>query len=198
MRAQILCILSLIICLIGCSVETSAKYEYGLKCYSTTHSYKQHKLSSLYISAPEAVAEFQTNEMLYSKVPYEITSFSKNSWSNPPAEMLYPLMLQSFQESRAFRVIASGTHAEISRFRLDTQLLELIQIFTKTSSSIHLTVKAMITDTTSARLIGSKVFKIVVPCPFNTPYGGASAANRAAGILTYQLTNYTISVVRRT
>ena len=180
--------LLLTIYLFGCALPQTIKYEYTIKNYATT-TYKHHKLPSLYVSNPEAVTGFQTEDMLYTKVPYEINSYSKNSWSSPPAEMLYPLILQSLQDSRAFRVVASGTHAEISHFRLDTQLLELIQTFSTKPSKIRLTVKAMITDTTSAKLIASKVFRITVPCPYDNPYGGALAANRAARMFTYELTN---------
>lgn len=198
MRIKLLALIYFTFYLISCSIPSETKYEFTLKSYSTLKNYSKHKLPAIYISAPEAVVGFQTNEMLYTKVPYEINSYSKNVWANPPAEMLYPLILQSFQESQAFRVVSSGTHAEITHFRLDIQLLEFMQIFSHKHSSIHLTMKAMITDTNTAKLLSTKVFKIIEPCPFNTPYGGVIAANSATKTLTYQLIQYTIKSIRNT
>jgi cholesterol transport system auxiliary component len=192
------CLSILSIFFVGCtSLPQVVTSQYTLKSYGTTRvSSHQPKLPSIYISPPEAVAGFQTDQMLYTKVPYQTTAYVHNAWSSPPAEMLYPLLIQSFQASHAFRVVGSGTHAEISSYRLDTQLLELIQNHKTKPSRIQLTVKAMISNTASAKVIASKVFYINVPCPYDSPYGGALAANIATAQLTKQLTSYTITVIR--
>lgn len=184
--------------LAGCSaLPQTVINQYTLKRYSTVHlASSKQTLPSIYISAPEAVAGFQTVQMLYSKAPYQTSEFVHNAWSSPPAEMLYPLMIQSFQESHAFRVVGSGTHAEISSYRLDTQLLELIQNFNVKPSRIQLTVKFMISNTASAKVIASMVFHVNVACSSDTPYAGALAANIATAQLTKQIVGYTITAVK--
>jgi cholesterol transport system auxiliary component len=182
--------------LMGCAVPQVIKNQYTLTQYSTKSFSRQSKLPSIYISNPEAASGFQTDQMIYRKFPYSTSIYVHNSWSSPPNEMLYSLFIQSFQDSHAFRVVGSGAHAEISRYRLDTQLLELIQNYDTKPSQVRLTLKAMISNTTTAKIIASKIFRICVPCPVDSPYGGAVAANRAAAILTGQLTTYTIGVVK--
>lgn len=184
--------------LIGCTVPHAITHQYTITEYRTQHvSTHTAPLPSLFISAPEAITGFQTDQMLYRKFPFQTATYVHNGWSSAPAEMLYPLIIQSFQDSHAFRVVGSGTHAEISHYRLDTQLIELIQNYDKKPSQIELKVKAMISNTITAQIISSKVFRIYSVCPSDTPYGGVIAANRAAAQLTQQLTQYTITVVKR-
>jgi cholesterol transport system auxiliary component len=184
--------------LAACSpVKLNDSNQYKLDSYSNKKLSSRLTHHSILITAPEAVTGYQTNQMLYVKKPYEISSFANNAWIGPPADMLYPLILQSVQRSGYFYAVASSPNAEQTNYRLDTQLIELQQNFITTPSEITLTAKFVLTNVLNSKVVASKVIKEHVRCPTKSPYGGVIAANLATKKLTEQLSKFIVTEVRR-
>src|SRR5579872_4250907 len=122
---------------LGCSpVKVAVTNEYKLTSYSARSYVSKPRSVSLLVTAPEAVAGYQTEQMLYMKKPFQVQAFVKNAWTNPPADMLYPLLEQSLQKTGYFYAVASSPHYPEADYRLDTQLLSLDQNFLKKPSVI--------------------------------------------------------------
>lgn len=182
----------------GCSsVKPNIINHYSLTQYSAKKIYQKKSEHTLLVSIPEAVAGFQSEQMKYTIKPFALSSFTKNSWSNPPASMIYPLLIQSLQKSGYFEAVGSGAFVNKGEFRLDTQLIELKQDFTCHPSMLKLKMKAMIVKVSENYLQSARIFEIQVPCPQNTPYGGVIAANKATSILTQKITSYVIHIIQR-
>lgn len=183
--------------LTGCSpVKTLASNDYQLKSFSTKRFTSKPRTVTLLVTAPEAVAGHQTEQMLYIKKPYQIEAFAKNEWVSPPAEMLYPLLVQSLQSSGYFYAVASGLYNVEADYRLDTQLLNLEQNFLKKPSVMDMTVKIVLTRVADNKVIASRIMSQHVSCPMDTPYGGVIAANKATLQLTAAVTNFAISNIK--
>lgn len=178
-------------------VKTTSTNEYTLDAYSTKKITRSPTNINLLVSLPEAVSGLQTEQMQYTKNPHELNSFSKNSWASPPASMLYPLIIQSLQQSGYFHAILSGAYADEGDYRLDTQLLELQQNFLKRPSTITLAAKITLTDAKSNKVVASKTFREKLSCPFESPYGGVIAANRASANLTAFITKFAVANINR-
>ena len=119
-------------------IKTAAVNQYTL---TLDHHKAHHKKTMPYailISKPEAMAGYRTEQMLYVKKPFSLLPFAKNTWSNPPADMLYPLLVERFQDSHAFRAITSSPYADKTDYRLDTQLISLHQSFLSKQSTLQL------------------------------------------------------------
>lgn len=151
---------------------------------------------SIFVSKPEAMPGYQTNQMLYRKKPFELNSFSSNSWVGPPADMLYPLIVQSLQSSRFFKAVASGPYTEHADYHIDTQLFALEQNFIINPSQLNFKVKAVLSSNREDKVIASRIFKYTINCPMNSPYGGVLAANKATLQFTKDLTRFIISKVK--
>lgn len=179
--------------LTSCSgIQTPVNNQYRLSAYSQV-KYNQHPTAhSILVNKTEAVAGYQTEQMQYMKKPYELSAFGYNAWVDPPAEMLFPLFVQSLQSSGYFFAVASSPTAEITDYRLDSQLLELHQNFLHIPSVIDLKVKVVLTQVTANQVIASAVIKEQVVCPNNTPYGGVVAANKATELMTKAVTLFVI------
>ena len=196
-KSIILLLVSSFLLLMACSpVKTPLTNQYKLTAFSSKHLVNQSKHSIL-VTAPDAVGGYQTEQMLYMQKPYELSAFVKNAWVDQPANMLFPLIVQSLQRSGYFFAIASTPHAESTEDRLDTQLLELHQNFLKKPSVIDLVAKVVLTHVSDNRVVASRVISQHVRCPMDTPYGGVIAANKAAENFTAELANFVVSKVRQ-
>lgn len=179
--------------LTGCSpIKSVIKNQYQLNTYSKKQLSHTASRTSILVTAPEAVSLYRTDQMFYIKKPYEIGAFAHNAWIDPPADMLFPLIVQSLEQSGYFYAVASSTSSEQTNYRLDTQLLKLQQNFLKKPSTLDFAVKIVLTDNHENRVIASRVINQQIPCSSETPYGGVIAANRATMIFTTQLTDFVV------
>lgn len=171
--------------------------QYKLTQYSSKKSHISPSAYTLLITPPEAVASYQTEQMLYTTKPYTLNSFTKNAWYSPPASMLYPLLIQSLQHSGYFRAVGSGAYINHADYRLDTQLIELQQNFIQKPSVLEIKLKVILTRVSDHHMLTSHTFTQRIPCPKNSPYGGVIAANHATLALTEAITKFTISRIHQ-
>ncbi|MBL7479505.1 ABC-type transport auxiliary lipoprotein family protein [Legionella bononiensis] len=194
---RILSIFILSLGLISCSpVKTPVTSEYQLSAFSTKQWVAKPHHVSILVTAPEAVAGFQTEEMLYIKKPYQLEAFVKNAWSSPPADMLFPLLVQSLQRTGYFYAVTSSPYSEEADYRLDTQLLTLDQNFLKKPSILEFSVKVVLTRTSDNKVIGSQIVSQQIPCLADTPYAGVIAANKASLQFTARAVDFVISHIK--
>ncbi|STX41008.1 ABC transporter auxiliary component [Legionella donaldsonii] len=186
-------------CLLSaCSpIKTPVTNQYKLAAFSNKQLASNAAHQSILVTTPDAVAGYQTEQMLYIQKPFELSSFAKNAWIDPPADMLFPLIVQSLQRSGYFYAVASTPHSEQTDYRLDTQLIALQQNFLRKPSVLDLVVKVTLTHVSDNRVVASKVISQQVCCPMDTPYGGVIAANRATENLTAEIANFVVNHVRQ-
>jgi cholesterol transport system auxiliary component len=184
--------------LMSCSpVKLPVTNQYQISSYSAKKWVKQNSHNTLLVTTPEAVAGYQTDEMLYIKKPYQLEAFSKNAWAEPPASMLYPLLIQSIQRSGYFYAVSSSPYTQGADYRLDTQVLHLEQNFLKKPSVLAFSVKVVLTRISDNKIIASRIISQNVPCSTETPYGGVIAANRASLLITEAVAHFVVSSIKR-
>lgn len=185
--------------LIACSpVKTAVSNQYKLEAFSSRVLSKHKTPISLLVSQPESMAGNQTEQMRYIQKPFELESFVHNAWISSPANMLYPLMVQSLQKTGYFYAVASGPYVDKADYRLDTQIIALQQSFLCKPSVEELVVKAMLTHIEDNRIVASRIISQRIPCPADTPYGGVLAANKATLAFTAELSEFVISNIKKT
>jgi cholesterol transport system auxiliary component len=139
---------------------------------------------SLIISAPTAVAGYQTSDMLYVDKPYEIASFVHNSWQRPPNVMLYSLLLQSLQHN--FGIVTTVLSSDVANYRLDTEIIKLQQNFLDEQSHIDFVVRVTVVANTDEKVIFTKTFSYSEKSD-KTPVGGVIATNAVVKKFTEEL-----------
>lgn len=180
--------------LIACSpVKIPVTNQYQLSEYSSKQLAKKPRHIALWVTAPEAVAGYQTQQMLYIDKPFQRASFVKNSWTNPPGDMLYPLMVQSLQKTGFFYAVMSSVYSQGADYRLDTQVLSLEQNFLKKPSVIEFSAKVVLTQVADNKVIASKIISQQIPCLAETPYGGVVAANKASRQFTALMSDFVVT-----
>ncbi len=187
----------LVVLMTACTaVKPSVTNQYTLNAFSSQTFNKPSSARSILVSKPEAMAGYETEQMLYMKKPYELSVFAHNAWIDPPADMLFPLIVQSLQSSHYFFAVASTLSSESADYRLDTQLIELQQNFLYKPSVLEFSAKVVLTNVSTNQIIASRVIKQRVPCTKNTPYGGVIAANQATQRFTQELTRFVIDHIQ--
>ncbi|ABQ55479.1 transport system, auxiliary component [Legionella pneumophila str. Corby] len=182
----------------SCSpVKVPVTNEYQLTAYSTKQLTRKPRPITIQVTVPEAVAGYQTEEMLYMKKPFKLEPFVKNAWTSPPADMLFPLLVQSLQSSGYFYAVTSSPYSEEADYRLDTQLLKLEQNFIKKPSVLEFSAKIVLTHISDNQIIGSRIVSLQIPCSQDTPYGGVIAANQATFRFTATATDFVVSHIKR-
>ena len=177
-------------------IQNTVNNEYKLSSYSAKKMGSKPMPLSLLISQPDAMAGYQTEQMLYTEKPFELSHFAHSTWTSSPANMLYPLMVQSLQQTHVFFAVASGPDVDKADYRLDTQVLEFQQNFITKPSTLELTANIVLTHIHDNRIVASRIIKQRINCPEDTPYGGVVAANQAAYAFTDQLTHFVVKQVR--
>ncbi|CZJ04609.1 TPA: hypothetical protein I9781_002458 [Legionella pneumophila] len=192
------CFILGILTLMSCSpVKVPVTNEYQLTAYSTKQLTRKPRPITIQVTVPEAVAGYQTEEMLYMKKPFKLEPFVKNAWTSPPADMLFPLLVQSLQSSGYFYAVTSSPYSEEADYRLDTQVLKLEQNFIKKPSVLEFSAKIVLTHISDNQIIGSRIVSLQIPCSQDTPYGGVIAANQATFRFTATATDFVVSHIKR-
>ena len=184
--------------LTACSpIQLPVSNQYKLELFSRHKLAEKKSNNSILVSKPEAMAGYQTEQMLYVQKPFELNAFAHSAWISSPPNMLYPLIMQSLQRTGFFYAVASGPFVDKTDYRLDTQLIELQQNFLVKPSAMELVVKVVLTRVEDTRVVSSRTFTARVPCPADTPYGGVIAANNAMRAFTAQLSAFVVDEIRR-
>ena len=195
MRIIRLCCLiigALVIC--ACTpVKTNDINQYRISAFSANHRAKTATRLTLQVTQPEEVAGYQTSQMLYMKKPFLIETFAKNSWTSPPGDMLYPLLVESILSSHYFHAVKTSIYPGDADYRLDTLVLELHQNFLKKPSVIDFLAKVTLTNISKNTPVVSKIISLHIPCLSDTPYGGVIAANRASYQFTALVRSFVLS-----
>lgn len=177
--------------LTACSpVKVASIQEYKLESPSTLHVRNKPTRATILVSKPLAASGYTTSDMRYVVKSYELSSFAKNSWVAPPADMLETMLIESLQNSGYFYGVVRAPFAGTTAYRLDTQLLSLRQNFLKRPSRIDLAIKAELVNETTKKIVRSKRFVTHVNALEDTPYGGVMAANRAMNNLMVQIVRF--------
>jgi cholesterol transport system auxiliary component len=149
------------------------------------------------VTTPIAAPGFGSTHIVYQRQTHELEHFALNQWVDTPAQMLTPLIVSALEKSGAFRAVVRGSTAAASELRLDTELVRLQQEFMSIPSRARVTLRAVLVDTTTRRVIGSREFDVEVAAKTDDPMGGVAAANEAVQRLLIDLAGFCAEAARR-
>ena len=135
--------------------------------------------ATLRVSIPVAAPEFGSSRMAYVEQPYRIDYFAQHAWADSPARMLKPLLTQHLAESGLFQFVFADAAGVDETLRLDSNILELAQWFTPSSSEIRLTMRFDLIDVARRTILLSQTISITETAAERDPYAGVVATNRA-------------------
>jgi cholesterol transport system auxiliary component len=154
------------------------------------------KAEGVLVVAPHARPGYDTERMAYVRKPNELEYFAHHRWVDTPSRMLAPLIAASLEATGAFSAVVQAPTVARTRWRLETELIELEQDFLEKPSQARLALRAQLVDATSQQLVAARVFSVSVPSDSEDPRGGVQAANAATATALRQLAEWCIASLR--
>jgi cholesterol transport system auxiliary component len=131
------------------------------------------------VAVPRAAAGFDTTDMMYTRGAYELERFASNRWVDTPSRMLSPLIVRALDETGSFRAVVEAPSAASADYRVDTEIVRLVQDFAATPSRAEITVRVQITNLRTRSVVATRVFEDTEPSATANAAGGVAAANAA-------------------
>jgi len=142
---------------------------------------------TLVISPPRAASGFDSQRIIYMRVPHKLDYFSQSEWIDPPARMLGPLLLAALENTGTFRAVMLMPSTASGKLRLDTEIIRLQHEFLSSPSRVHFTLRATLVDDKTRRVLAWREFDGYENAASDDPYGGVVAANLAVQKVLDQL-----------
>ncbi len=143
--------------------------------------------ATLIVEVPRAAPGYDTRNIAYLRRAHEIEYFALHQWADRPAHMLAPLIVRALQRSQTFRAVAMAPTSASGELRLETELVRLQQDFTQQPSRVRLTLRALLIDSATRRVLAGREFDLSSAAASDDPYAGATAANQAVQQVLAQL-----------
>lgn len=147
---------------------------------------------TILITTPVAAPGYESPNMIYVMVPYQLRSYANHHWVSSPAQLLLPLLANHVRARGYFKGVVTSPFSGETAYQLNTQLLVLQQEFLQPESVVRLTMQATLMSGVAGKMIASRVFEVVVPAKNNNPYGGVLATNKAANQVLAQIARWAV------
>ncbi len=189
-------LVSLILCT-GCSLpgpqQSTAKRAYMLQGdldATLAQAPVSKSCVTLRIGRVGSAPGFMTNRMAYTKEPQRLDYFAHHEWVDTPAKMIASAIEARLDSTRMFGAVLSGSSEVKTDFRLDADVIGLLQDFDVGNSNVILKVKVNLVDVSNRKLLNSRSFGYIETANGANPEAGVIAANYAVERFLIDLVNF--------
>lgn len=141
---------------------------------------------------PTTSPMYDTTSMAYRTRPREIAYFSKREWGATPAQMIYPLLVRTLENTHSFRAVLVPPYTGRYTYQLRTELLDLIQDFAPQSATLVLSLRFQLTGYGANRVIETRNILVREPMPHRNSLAGVVAANDATAKALQQMAEFVL------
>lgn len=110
------------------------------------------------ITRMKADAPYDSENMYYSLERYQLSHYSRNQWVAAPMIMMTKALQEKLLQSCQYSNVVSADFMTTSKYRLNSQLIELQQNIRNDKSTIVLAVLVQLVDNKSNKVVKSKTF----------------------------------------
>lgn len=150
---------------------------------------------TLLVDIPRARAGFDTPRMAYFTRPGEVSYYAYSDWADTPARMLAPLAVEALEKGGCCRAVVEMPNSAAGEVRLDIEDLALSQEFFTSPSRVRLSLRAVLVDLRTQRVLASRRFEAAEDAPSEDAAGGAAAADLASTGLLREISGWVAGAV---
>lgn len=180
------------VCLTGCSLfspVSSVETTYILNARENIGGATPTGQTML-VTLPQANQAYNTSRFAYINAPYQIAYYAKNQWADTPPAMILPLLVQSLQNTGHYHAVVAAPYSDYSDLTLNTQIITIQQEFLQRPSQVRVTMRAVLINSATEKVIATQQFTVIVCAPGNNPKSGAIAANIAVARMVAEITQF--------
>lgn len=190
---------AVLLTLTACSpVATPPKYYYNLTA-TTPVMHTVNPTAHVLLVTPSSVeSPYNTNKIAYTEQtsPYQISYFGEHYWASTPDKLLTPNITNAMINTDHFKAVANPPYGGTADYRVDTDLVTLVQQFNGTSSQVTLSLRAVIVNAQNDQILRSQRFTVTKAASVNNPQAGVIAANQALAEILSQLQVWVVGQTR--
>ncbi len=134
---------------------------------------------TLIVAAVQAEAGFDSARLLYQREPHRLEPYAYSAWVDTPARLLMPRLLQALVDGGPIAAALPARAGAAGDLRVDVTLVRLQQGFDTTPSHTRLTLRAVLQDEATRRVIAVREIDESAPAPTEDAAGGVQAAHAA-------------------
>jgi cholesterol transport system auxiliary component len=157
----------------------------------------QRRDIALEVATPRAWPGFDTTDLVYTRAPFVLDRFATSRWVDTPPRMLAPLIVRALEDTGAFRAVLEPPTTAIADYRLDTEVVRIVQDFSASPSRTDIALRVQLTDLRARRVVATRVFEAVEPSATENAAGGVVAANVALTRLLAQTAQFCVEEALR-
>jgi cholesterol transport system auxiliary component len=187
----LLCTLSLSSCL--SPVKLKPENAWMVNQTPTHLPKKSVRAGTIFVLMPETLPIYNTTQMAYTVMPYQISYYGENRWAETPAQMLQPLIVQTLTNTHYFRAVVTPPFLATYDYTLSTQITKFQINFLRHPAVMQISLRAQLSRGVAGRIISTRDLMIEEPLYENTPYAGVVAANRATSKILARLAAFCIA-----
>lgn len=133
----------------------------------------------LRISRPAPGPGMATRRMVYRQVEGQLEYFALHEWADTPSRMLAAVLGEQLYDIGKFRAVLTGSMDVRADFRLDSELLQLVQVFDTTGSWVQFDIGVTLVDLASRSVLFAEHFSYQERAASSDPAAGVKATQRA-------------------
>ena len=164
---------------------------YLIKTVPDDVTVRRQQNATILVLQPNTAPLYNTRDMAYSKTPFQISYYAKNSWAEAPADMLLPLITKTLQKTHHFKAVVNSPYSGRYTYLLSTEITELLQDFTSCKPVLKFSMRAQLINN-NGQLIAVKEISKTVPMRKEDPYAGVLAANQAVAEALSELARFVV------
>ena len=152
---------------------------------------------TLIVNPTHSASGFNSQRIVYVRAAHQHEYYAHSEWVDTPARMLAPLIVNSLENSGAFRAVVSTPSAADGDLRLDSEIIRLQHEVGSPPNRVRFTLRAYMVDNTTRQVLAWQEFDASVAATSEDPYGGVLAANRAVQTVLEKLAGFCAEVAGR-
>ncbi|HBC58146.1 MAG TPA: hypothetical protein DCZ03_13370 [Gammaproteobacteria bacterium] len=146
--------------------------------------------TSLSVALPRAHPGFESRHIVYQRTAHRLEHYTQSEWVARPTEMLGPLLVRSLEQTGYFDSVIEAPSNMATDYRLETELIRLIQVFDNEHAYIHLVLRMHLLDMEKKKIVTSQLIDIKKPSPTLDAIGGVKATNAAIKEALLEINRY--------
>lgn len=133
----------------------------------------------LLVNVSKGAPGFDSRNIAYTSAPPQLNYYRDSAWSDTPANMLLPILVQAFERTGAFKAVVAPPSPGLADMRVDVDVIRLQQELMKRPSQVRIVARLKVVDMRNRHVLDTRLFEAVAPAPSDDAAGAARAAQVA-------------------
>ncbi len=190
----------LLLCLAGCSLLPEAE-PVAVQLYTLDYEVRPWETDpsgpAIHVSRIRTGSALSSQRMMYRRGRHRVGYLVRSQWVMSPGELLAPLVVQVLEVTGHFGAVLRPGASGLADFRLDLELLDLLQDFTTEPASVELKLRAQLFDMARQRVLATHTFAYQAPVTRNETAAAVEEMNNLIAVFLPELAQFCVDSSQR-